>query len=266
MAELSAAELAEAIEERQRIEEVLTRALYYAHLWFSTDTADPARGALVARLTEKGAALDTQLLFFGLEIADLDDAQAESLMGSSELERWRHRLRSLRKFRPYLLSEPEEKIFTEKSVSGVSAWSRLHEELLSAIKVELDGETIGLEEAMAKLYSADRDERRGAAEAITEALAPGLRTRTYVFNTILVDKSIDDRLRGYETWISSRNLRNDTTDEAVDALIDAAVTRYDVPQRYYRLKAKPSNSTAHVLRPLRADRRRSLEGLLGRGA
>ena len=44
VAELSAAELAEAIEERQRIEEVLTRALYYAHLWFSTDTADPARG------------------------------------------------------------------------------------------------------------------------------------------------------------------------------------------------------------------------------
>ncbi len=238
VAELGAAELREAIEERERIEEVLTRALYYAHLWFSTDTADPARGALVARLTEKGAALDTQLLFFGLEIAALEDARAEELIGSSELERWRHWLRSLRKFRPYLLSEPEEKIFTEKSVSGVSAWSRLHEELLSAIKVELDGETIGLEEAMAKLYSADRDERKGAAEAVTEALAPGLRTRAYVFNTILVDKSIDDRLRGYETWISSRNLRNDTTDEAVDALIDAAVTRYDVPQRYYRLKAK----------------------------
>jgi oligoendopeptidase F len=238
ISELSASGLGEAIEERERIESVLTRALYYAHLWFSTDTADPARGALVARLTEKGAALDTQLLFFGLEIADLEDAHAESLLADPELERWRHWLRSLRKFRPYLLSEPEEKIFTEKSVSGVSAWSRLHEELLSALKVELDGETIGLEEAMAKLYSADRDERRQAAEAVTESLAPGLRTRSFVFNTILVDKSIDDRLRGYETWISSRNLRNDTTDEAVDALVDAAVSRYDVPQRYYRLKAK----------------------------
>ena len=238
ISELSASALGEAIEERERIESVLTRALYYAHLWFSTDTADPARGALVARLTEKGAALDTQLLFFGLEIADLEDAHAESLLADPELERWRHWLRSLRKFRPYLLTEPEEKIFTEKSVSGVSAWSRLHEELLSALKVELDGETIGLEEAMSKLYSADRDERRRAAEAVTESLAPGLRTRAYVFNTVLVDKSIDDRLRGYETWISSRNLRNDTTDEAVEALVDAAVSRYDVPQRYYRLKAK----------------------------
>jgi oligoendopeptidase F len=238
VAELSASELREAIEERERIESILTRAIYYAHLWFSTDMADPARGALVARLTEKGAALDTQLLFFGLEIADLEDDAAEALIEDPELEKWRHWLRSLRKFRPYLLSEPEEKIFTEKSVSGVSAWGRLYEELLGALRVQLDGDEIALEEAMSKLYSSDRDLRRRAAEGVSEALAPGLRTRTYVFNTIVLDKSIDDRLRGYETWISSRNLRNETSDEAVQALVDATVARYDVPQRYYRLKAK----------------------------
>ncbi len=238
VADLSAAELAEAIEERERIEEVLTRVGYFAHLHFATDMADPPRGALVARITEKGAALDTQLLFFGLEIADLDDDAAEALLEAPELERWRHWIRSLRKFRPYLLSEPEEKIVTEKSVSGVSAWGRLYEELLGALRVQLDGEETSFEEAMSKLYSADRDVRRTAAEAVTEALEPGLRTRTYVFNTVLLDKSIDDRLRGYPTWISSRNLRNDTTDEAVQALIDAAVARYDVVQRYYTLKAK----------------------------
>ncbi len=267
VADLDATGLAAAIAERERIESIFTRAIYYAHLWFSTDMADPARGALVARLTEKGAALDTQLLFFGLEIADLDDDRADALLADSELEHWQHWLRSLRKFRPYLLSEPEEKIFTEKSVSGVSAWSRLHEELLSAVKVEIDGEEISFEKAMSKLYSADRDERRSAAEAVTEALAPGLRTRTFVFNTILVDKSIDDRLRGYETWISSRNLRNDTTDEAVQALVDAAVSRYDVaaallPPEGEARRARP----AHLLRPLRPDRRRPDHGLLGRGA
>jgi oligoendopeptidase F len=238
VAELSAAELREAIETRERIESTVTRAIYYAHLWFSTDMADPARGALVARVTEQGAALDTQLLFFGLEIAELSDEAAEALLADDELEKWRHWLRSLRKFRPYLLTEPEEKIFTEKSVSGVSAWGRLHEELLGAIRVQLDGEEIALEEAMSKLYSGDRDLRQRAAGAVTEALEPGLRTRTYIFNTIVLDKSIDDRLRGYETWISSRNLRNETSDEAVQALVDAAVARYDVPQRYYRLKAK----------------------------
>ena len=238
IAELSAEELVEAIDERERIESIFTRAIYYAHLWFSTDMADSPRGALLARLTEKGAALDTQLLFFGLELADLDDAVADDLLADAALERWQHWLRSVRKFRPYILTEPEEKILTEKSVSGVSAWDRLYDELLGALRVDLDGTETSFEEAMSKLYSADRDERRRASEAVTVALDPGLRTRSFIFNTIVVDKSIDDRLRGYETWISARNLRNDTTDEAVQALIDATVARYDVVQRYYRLKAR----------------------------
>jgi oligoendopeptidase F len=238
VAELSAAELAEAIAERERIESILTRAIYYAHLWFATDMADAARGALVARLTEAGAALDTKLLFFSLEIADLDDDAAEALLAADELGHWRHWLRSVRKFRPYLLSEPEEKIVTEKTVSGFTAWARLYEELLGAVRVQLDGAEMSFEEAMSKLYSGDRDERRRASEAITEALAPGLRTRSFIFNTIVLDKSIDDRLRKYPTWLSARNLRNDTTDEAVQALVDATVSRYHVVERYYGLKAK----------------------------
>jgi oligoendopeptidase F len=238
VAELDAAALAEAIEERERIESAFTRAIYYAHLWFATDMSDAPRGALVARLTETGAAADTQLLFFGLELADLDEAAAEALLADDALERWRHWLRNVRKYRPYLLSEPEEKVMTEKVVSGFAAWDRLYDELLGAIKVDLDGEEIGFEDAMAKLYSPDRDLRRRASEAVTAALEPGVPTRRFVFNTIAVDRSIDDRLRGHETWISSRNLSNDTTDEAVQALIDAVVSRYDVVQRYYRLKAR----------------------------
>jgi len=238
VAELSAGELREAIEERERIESIFTRAICYAPPWYSTDQNDAPRGALVARLTEKGATVDTQLLFFGLELAALEDEQADALIASDELENWHHWLHTIRKFRPYVLTEPEEKILTEKSVSGFAAWDRLFDELLAAIKVDLDGSELGFEAAMSKLYSPDRDLRRRASEAISDALEPGLKTRSYIFNTIAVDKSIDDRLRGYSTWISARNLSNDTTDEAVEALIDAVVGRYDVVQRYYTLKAK----------------------------
>lgn len=238
VASLAAAELAEAVAERERIDSAIDRAYTYAHLRFATDMADSARGALVARLQEKAAALETQLLFFGLEWAAVADERAEELLASSDLERWRHFLRSLRKYRPHLLSEPEERIMTEKSVIGSSAWSRLYEELLSALRVELDGERVSLETAMSRLYSSERPTRAEAAEAVTAALQPGLRTRAYAFNTILNDKAIDDRLRGYGTWISSRNLANETTDEAVQALVDATTSRYGLAQRYYRLKAR----------------------------
>jgi oligoendopeptidase F len=238
IAALSASELAEAVRERERLDEVLTRAVYYAHLVFSTNMADPARGALLAKLNEKAATLEAQLLFFGLEWVAVEDDHAAAILEDPALDHWRHWLSSQRKYRPFLLSEPEEKIFAEKAVSGVSAWSRLFEEQVGALRVELDGEDASLETAMARLYAADREVRRTAADAVTAALAPGLRTRTYVFNTILVDKSIDDRLRSYPTWLTARNLSNETTDEAVQALIDATVSRYDVPQRYYRLKAR----------------------------
>ena len=238
VAELDAASLAEAVAEHERIEASVVRPLTYAHLVFATNMADPARGALVARLGERAAVLETQLLFFALEWAAVDDDRAAELLADEALTDWHHHLRSLRKFRPYLLTEPEEKVVTEKSVSGVSAWSRLYEEQLGALRVTLDGEEHSLETAMSRGYDHSRDVRREAAEAITEALGPGLRTRTYVFNTILQDKSIDDRLRGYPSWITSRNLSNETTDEAVQALVEATTSRYDVPQRYYRLKAK----------------------------
>ena len=238
VAGLDAAALAEAVAEFERIESTLVRPLTFAHLNFATNMADPARGALVARLGEKAAALDTQLLFLGLEWAAVEDDAAEALLADPALDHWRHHLRSLRKFRPYLLSEPEERIVTEKTVSGTTAWSRLYEELLGALRVNLDGEEVSLEPAMAMLYDPDRDVRRTAAAGIGEALGPGLRTRTFVFNTILLDKSIEDRLRGYPTWVSSRNLANETTDEAVEALVHATTSRYDLPQRYYRLKAR----------------------------
>jgi oligoendopeptidase F len=238
VAELDAPALAEAVAERERIDSSVARALTFAHLRFATNMADPERGALVGRLQEQSALLETQLLFFALEWAAVEDDVAAALLDDPELDHWRHFLTSLRKYRPFLLTEPEERIVTEKVVSGAAAWARLYEEQLSALRVELDGEQVALETAMARLYAADRDVRRSAAEAVSAALEPGLRTRVFVLNTLLLDKSIDDRLRNYPSWISSRNLANETTDEAVQALIEATVSRYDVPQRYYRLKAR----------------------------
>ena len=235
---LSAAGLVEATAEVERIESAIDRALTYAHLRFATNMADPERGALLSRLKERAAAIETSLLFFGLEWAEAEEAVADAVLADPAADRYRHWLSSVRRYRPHLLSEPEEKIVTEKSVSGSSAWSRLYSELLSALRVTIDGEEVSTETALSRLYRPEREVRQAAAAAVGDALVPGLRTRAYVYNTILLDKSIDDRLRDYPTWISSRNLANEASDEAVQALVDAVVSRYDVPRRYYRLKAR----------------------------
>ena len=55
---------------------------------------------------------------------------------------------------------------------------------------------------------------------------------------MLADKSIDDRLRHFDSWIASRNLSNEASDESVQALVDAVQGRYSIPQRWYTLKAQ----------------------------
>ena len=235
--------LAQAMHELERIHELIGRAGSYAALRFSTDTADPTRGALLQRVQERGTELETKLLFFDLEWAALDDARADELLavrdsGDDELEFCRHHLRTVRRYRPHLLSEKEEKLLAEKSISSQSAWARLFGEVVAALRVDLDGNEVTLDVALSRLQVADRDTRVAAAKAVSETLEPGLRTRGFIYNTLVYDKSVEDRLRSYPNWLASRNLANEASDESVMALIEAVRRRYDVPRRWYALKAK----------------------------
>lgn len=232
--ELTADELAAAVAELERLEATLYRAGAYAYLRFSTDTADPSRGALLQRIQEQAAELRTAVLFFELEWVGLDDDVASRLLADTALDWYRHYLESARRYRPHLLSEPEEKLLTSKSVSGAEAWSRLFTELMSGLRVTIGGESLTFEQAQARLQQPDREVRREASEAITEALQPGL--RAFILNTLLLDKGTDDRLRRYPHWLAQRNLANEASDESVQALVEEA--RFDIPRRYYSLKAK----------------------------
>jgi len=240
VAEIDGPGLAAAMHELAALQELVGRAGSFAMLRFATATADPERGALLQKVQERGTQIETTLLFFDLEWAALDDELAEALLASDGLDFCRHHLRSARRYRPHLLSEPEERILAEKALTSSSAWARLFEEQAAAISVELpDAEQpVALEIALSRLFSPERDERRTAAEAVTRALEPGLRVRGYVLNTLLAEKMVDDRLRSYPHWLASRNLANEASDESVNALIEAVRGRYELPRRWYRLKAR----------------------------
>jgi oligoendopeptidase F len=238
VAELDGAGLAQAIAELQQISELVGRAGTFAMLRFATDTAEPRNGALLQRVQEQATVVETRLLFFELEWAELDDPRVDTLLEADGLDTARHYLHTIRRYRPHLLTEPEEKVMSEKSVSGRDAWTRLFNELTSAVEVQIDSEKLALDVALAKLMSPDRELRAKVQQAVTEALQPTLRTRAFVFNTLMADKATDDRLRRYPTWISSRNLSNEASDESVQALVEAVRGAYDIPQRWYRLKAR----------------------------
>ena len=238
IAYLSASDLAEAMHALAQISDGVGRVGSYVGLKFSVDTTNPEFGAQMANADEKSTEISNTLLFVELEWAAADDAHVEEILTQPELDFCRHHLSAARRYRPHLLSEPEEKILADKAVTGSSAWGRLFSELTSTIEVDISGETISLEEGLSRLQSPERPVRKEAALAVTCALEPGLRTRAFIFNTLLADKGSDDRLRHFDNWLASRNLDNEASDESVAALVEAVVSRYDIPQRWYTLKAK----------------------------
>ncbi|MFP5322541.1 MAG: M3 family oligoendopeptidase, partial [Acidimicrobiia bacterium] len=235
----SAAGLAGALSRLSSIHELAGRAASYAHLDFAVDTSDPARGALVQEVSERMAALSAELVWFDLEIVAIADDHAEAVISDPALADHRHHLETLRAGKPHVLSEVEERLLATTAPTGRQAWVRLFTEQTASIRVDLpdEPEPVALDAGLSRLLDPDRSVRQAAAAAVTEALRPGLRTRAYVYNTLLADRRIEDELRGFPTWISSWNLAQEASDESVRALVDAVVARYDIPQRWYRLKA-----------------------------
>lgn len=240
VAKLDAAGLTAAMRELGVIRELIQRASVYAQLRLATDTGDEERSRLAQRVKEQTTELETQLVFFGIEWRSLEDEHAERLLeqAGAELDFASQHLRVQRRRGPYTLGPAEERLITQRAVTGQQAWERLFEELAGGVEVELDGEQAPFAVAYNQLSDADADKRRAALDAMDVAMRPGLRTRAYVFNTLLHDKGVEDRLRGYPSWLSSRNIDNQLEDAAVQALIDAVRGRYELAQRWFRVKAR----------------------------
>ncbi|MEB2288119.1 MAG: M3 family oligoendopeptidase [Anaerolineae bacterium] len=238
IATLDAEGLRAAVSAYENIVEMTNRLGAFAYLIWTTDAANARYGALLQHLTELEAQFQQKLVFFELEWVNAPDEFAQAMLGAAALARYRHWLEATRRYQPHRLSEPEEKVLAEKSVTGRSAWARFFSELLGNTRYLFDGEELTQAAILAKLHVPDRDVRQRAAQAFTEVLRGQLPTLTFIFNTLAADKASDDRLRHYSSWIASRNLENEVSDDVVEALINAVTARYDIVARYYHLKRR----------------------------
>jgi len=236
--ELEPEELAEAVKRFETLGDRLNRAFSYVFLNWCTDTSDPDRGALMQKVREQHMLITQKLLFFEIELIRLDDEQAEQIGRCEALRKYQHYLEMLRLRRDHILSEPEERILAEKSVTGGEAWSRFFDQLLGAAKFNLDGQEVSEQEVLSRLYDPDRKVREAAAAAFTEGLKAHLPSLVFIFNTALAEKASDDRIRRYPHWLAARNLSNEISRESVDALIKAVTSSYGLVARYYQLKRK----------------------------
>jgi oligoendopeptidase F len=236
VAELDEEGMKKALEDYEELLEIIGKIGSYAHLIWSTNTNKPEYGKLMQEANELSSEIHQKLVFFDVEWLAVDDEQADKLIESEELSHYKHYLETSRRYKEHILSEKEEQILSAKKVTGRSAWNRYFDETMGAARFKLDGEELTQQEVLSKLHEPDRDLRKRAHASLTETFKDLSRSLTFIFNTLLADKHTNDKLRGYSSWISSRNFANEIDDKTVEVLINSVTDKYTIVHRFYHLK------------------------------
>ncbi len=239
--DLAGEKFLEILEAYEAIVRALNRLGGYASLSFSGDTQDQELQAFMAKTQQLGAEVDNRTLFFKLWWKALDDSVASGLLDASG--DYRYFLESLRRTRPYTLSEPEEKIINIKDVNGPSALLNLYTTITNrySFHLEVEGELKELtrEELDSYRRSTDPDLRAACYQEQFRVFGDDTPILGQIYQYRLRDwKSELVDLRGYSSPIAPRNLGNDIPDEVVEILLSTSIKNRGLFHRFFELKAK----------------------------
>lgn len=239
---LSPSELAAAIRELEDLSNEVGKPMEFAQLLFAANSADPEIGGFLQRQMEMGSDIRIKVVFFQLELQGADEAYIASALADPALANYKHFIEVTRLSSPHRLSEPEEVLLEETANTGCRAWVRLHEEVTTAqvynYRDPASGETSELsqEEILNRLRHPDRAVRLAAADAFSGGLRQMERTLCFIYNTLLADKRLEDRLRSHPYPEHSRHLANELDKETVDLVTGLCRDRSDIVERYYSIK------------------------------
>ena len=220
---------------------LMSRVDGFAQLAFAQDTQDQEAQAAVAEVDQFQAEMSNRTLFFNLWWKGLDDKNAQRLLeAAGDFRYW---LVTMRNFKDFTLTEPEEKIINIKDVTGVRALNMLYESITNryTFNIEIEGEEQEMTrgELMALVRESDPDLRARAYQTlfgVYEADAPIL---GQIYQNLVRDwRNENLNLRGFKSPISVRNLVNDIPDEVVETLLDVTRQNANHFHRFFRLKAK----------------------------
>lgn len=239
LASLDGEQLAEALKAYEALSDLLGRTGSYAQLYYVGDTTDPARGKFYGDVNAKLTEISTLLLFFELELNRIDDAALEKAAQVPAFAHYKPWIDNLRMEKPYQLDDKLEELFLEKSQTSFSAFNRLYDESLAAMRFEVNGEKLTLEPTLNLLQDKAEAKRKAGAEALARTFKENLQLFTLITNTLAKDKDISDRWRGFKDIAAARHLSNRVEPEVVAALVQAVRAAYPkLSHRYYKMKAK----------------------------
>ncbi len=215
---------------------------YYFWLRTQQDQNSPDLKAKFNKIEEFGNKIENDMLFFHMRICKIPSSRQKKFLEYPGLAKYRHYLERAFKEAKYLLSEEEERIISLKTSTSYSNWVKMTSGFIvkEEREVTLDEGAKSrktFSEILSLMNSRKKAVRDSAAKAFNDILAKHADTAEAEINAILSNKKTDDEIRNMPRPDLARHISDDMESEVVDSLIDAVAKRFDIPARFYELKA-----------------------------
>ncbi|HUI45579.1 MAG TPA: M3 family oligoendopeptidase [Nitrospirota bacterium] len=215
------------------------------YFWLRTqqDQNDPKLKARFNKIEDFSKKIENDSQFFYLRIARIKPEMQQKFLAYDGLAKYRHFLERMFAESRYHLSEAEEKILNLKSATSYANWTKMTSGFLSKEErpVITDNGIRRVKpfaEIISLMNSKDKLVRDTAARVFNDILQKNADVAEAELNSVLANKKTDDELRGTPRPDALRHLADDIDSEVVDTLIGSVAARFDIPSRFYALKAK----------------------------
>jgi len=237
--DLAAEKFLEIIKSQEAIQKQVMHLYGFAYLSFSSNTQDQKAQTAIARVQQVVAELENRTLFFSLWWKALDEENASRLLAASG--DYRYYLQQLRNFKPFTLSEAEEKVINIKNTTGTSAMDMLYDSITNRYTFKIEGQEGELTrgELMTFARNADPELRAKAYQELYRVYGQDAPILGQIYQNMVRDwRNENLGLRGFASPISVRNQMNDLPDAVIETLTKVARANASVFQRFFKVKAK----------------------------
>lgn len=216
---------------------------YYFDLRFSLDQNNTAVKARQNQVEEFAQNITSEMQFFGLRLARIPPATQEKFLKNKGLFVYRHYLERLFDEAKYLLTENEERIMLLKSGAAHSRWTEMvagfiAQEERDVLSPTGKKEKMNFSQILSQLDDPHKKVRDSAVVAVNDIFAQHVPVAEHEMNAILLNKKMDDAIRGIARPDFTRHLSDDMESDVVDVLVSTVEQRFDVARRFYALKAQ----------------------------
>ena len=222
------------------IHSTMRRLEAYSYLWLSEDTQNQAALKMRDLLDKSLVDYSNRILFFDIWFKELTEESTNLFISCSGDNRYA--LESIRREKPFTLSEAEEKLINLKDINGIDAMVNLYEMITNrfSFSLEIEGKKKKLtrDELSSYYFNNSPDIRRKAYMELYRVYQENSTVLAQIYSHRVRDWHAEGvELRGYASPISARNLGNDLPDKSVDTLLSVCQKNAAVFQEYFRLKA-----------------------------